>query len=850
METIPIPQIVTTRRLVPNLFPVDEPTTARIALIGDAPSEQDENYRSPFVGKSGSLLNGIFYEVGINRNQCFLGNLCQSRPPANRLAALDWDGPEIQSGITQLIHDLQTFNPTIVVGLGNAPLHFLKRGSANPGRQGADFKFPENISKWRGSLFTSPTLSVKAITTLHPAFVLREFSGFPLLKFDLKRAKEEAGTRELVLPQRELSVGSASELCYIMDHWESGRRCSLDIEGGLPTSVVHPNELIKNNKRPKDNRRSYGWPCVSICGRPSKSITIAWGRLNEQEHLRVLRSFANLMYRRDVPKVLQNQLYDNFVLSFGYGIPIRNVTEDVMIKGWEIFAELPRGLATQASIWTRQPHWKDDSMYEGTADGLFLGCALDSAVTLEICQAQDGVLEGASRKHYDTTIQLQMPFLYMELRGILYDQKNVTEMLRKTNKKLAALGKFLENRAGEKLRGPAGSLSSKKLTEYLYLRGGYPAQYKKEGGRKTEKLTADNEALLRLKRGRESDRFLSNILRHRHFEGIRETLQITADADERVRCGYSLEAETGRVKCYTSPTGSGANLQTIQKTLRGNYRADEGFDFFQCDLEGADGWTVASHCKKLGDPTMFDDYKAGMKPAKIIALMYWFGAEINQLDRDSLKFAHDSLFPIVKKLVGEWLYLGCKRVQHGSNYLMGIPTMQLNVLRDSYKESGKPVYMEASDAKRLQDCYFTRYPGVKSWHNWATSKLVADGKLTSASGNTRLFFGRRFGDGLNDTVKEFLAHEPQNNTTWATNLAMLQLWSDPENRRPDGSLIIEPLHQVHDALCGQWPQEVRDWARAKVRTYFNNVISIAGTELVIPFDGGWGESWGNCYNPL
>jgi hypothetical protein len=127
---------------------------------------------------------------------------------------------------------------------------------------------------------------------------------------------------------------------------------------------------------------------------------------------------------------------------------------------------------------------------------------------------------------------------------------------------------------------------------------------------------------------------------------------------------------------------------------------------------------------------------------------------------------------------------------------------------------------------------------------------VADGKLTSASGQTRIFFGRRFGTNIHDTVKEFLAHEPQSNTTWATNLAMLNLWNDPENRRPDGSLIIEPLHQVHDALVGQWPVALREWAKKKVKSYFNNTLTIAGTELVIPFEGRFGRSWGQLDNEI
>ena len=73
---------------------------------------------------------------------------------------------------------------------------------------------------------------------------------------------------------------------------------------------------------------------------------------------------------------------------------------------------------------------------------------------------------------------------------------------------------------------------------------------------------------------------------------------------------------------------------------------------------------------------------------------------------------------------------------------------------------------------------------------------------------------------------------------------MLRLWNDPHNRRIDGSLIIEPLHQVHDALVGQWPVGLRDWARPRVAGYFDNSISVAGNDVTIPADGRYGPSWG------
>ena len=843
------PTIITTRRKVSNLFPIDDPTPYRIALIGEAPGEEEENYGRPFIGKSGHLLTNTLLAVGIDRNRCFVGNVCQVRPPANNFAAFPWLGEEVQSGIETLYTDLASFNPHIIVTLGGVPLHLFKAGNVEPPQRAGKYIFPHAITAWRGSLFISPSNGKKCISTVHPAFVLRDFSYYPLFNFDLKRAREEGTISTLTLPSRELLTHvDPAVLRYLMDTWPAGLKCAVDIEGGLPLSMLNDKAL---KKKPKEGQIRHGWPCVSICANPLKAYTIAWGRMNEIDHRETLISFARLMNRRDVPKVLANQLYDNFVLSYGYGIPIRNVSDDIMIKGWEIYSELPRSVSVQASIWTREPHWKDDSMYASNGEGLFIGCARDSAVELEVSNAQDGVLTGSSLIHYHKMLEIQNPFLYMELRGIRYDQAAVNISLSKVQTEMSILGADLESRVGKSMRGPAGAISSKKLAELLYTDLKYPPQYAKgEGGRRTNKLTTDNEALLTLLRHRQSDELLISILRHRYLEGQKETLQITADADGRVRCGYSLEAETGRVRCYTSPTGSGANLQTIQKELRIHYTADPGYDFFQCDLEGADGWTVAAHCARLGDMTMLDDYLAGMKPAKLIALLYWFGPVINKLQRSDLKWLHDHVFPLVKKQAGHWLYLGCKRVQHGSNYLMGIPTMQMNVLRDSYKESGTPIYMDFQEAKTLQALYFSRYPGVLSWHNWAKAKLLADGKLLSASGHLRIFFGRRYGTAINETVKEFLAHEPQNNTTWCTNLAVLNLWNDPTNRTRTGGLYVQCLHQVHDALCGQWPQNCRDEVKEKIHTWFKNTITIAGIPITIPFDGGYGPNWGEATNKI
>ena len=812
--TIEFPTIVTQRRTVPNEHPIIEPTESRIALVGEAPGEDEENHRRPFVGKSGSFLTTLLRDVGIDRNGVFLGNVCQVRPPANRIEAFSWNGPEIQEGLLKLNEDLEKFKPNVTVLLGNTPLHAAKGDKAK-------------ISVWRGSLFEcsivdSPMFGRKCLPALHPAFVLREWSGFPLLKFDLKRAKDEGRTPQLLLPQRELITHyDAATICYILDSWPPGRRCSVDIEGGLER-----------------------WPCVSVSARPSKAFTLAFSRFDADGHARVLRAFARLMERHDVPKVLQNSLYDNFVLSYGFGIQIRNVVEDTMLKGWEIYCELPKALGVQASIWTREPYYKFERKSDNP-ETLYKYCARDSAVTIEIASNQDNVLQGQALEHYRTNVKMLNPLLYMELRGIKYDTEKVKNKLETRKKEISEIGEALCQIAGTELRGPKGSLVPQRLVKVMYDNGKYPKQFRKERGKKTDKLTTDVEALLTLLKKQKDDRFLSLVLKHRHLESVIETLNIRPDSDGRVRCGYNVVGtETGRLTCYTSPTGSGSNLQTVTENERENYIADDDMEMFQCDLSGADGWTVAARSASLGDRTMLDDLLAGLKIAKLIVLLYDLGPEINLLDTASLQ----NLMRVVDK--NDWRYFACKRVQHSTNYLVGVPTICTQVMKDSYKKSGEPIYLEHHEGRTFQDSYKSRYPGVQLFHNWGHSVVVSGGNLTSASGHTRVFFGRRFGTGIEDTVKELLADEPQQNTTYATKLAMLNLWNDRENRRSDGSLIIEPLHTVHDSLLGQYPTAVREWARPKIRSYFNNPLTIAGLSVLIPFEGRIGRSWGELTEAL
>lgn len=798
---------------MPNTFPTCN-AEYKIAIIGEAPGEHEIEEGQPFVGPSGQLLNNLLQSAGILRAACYVGNVCQMRPPGNDIKRFNWNGSEIQSGLEVLKHDLVEWRPNAVLLLGASAL--TAAGLPN-----------HKVTEWRGSILqcvdvSSPFFGLKCIPSFHPAAVLRQWDWMPLLAFDLRRLRSEGCFPDLRLPQRTYHICKSADdaINHLRQLRETPRLTALDIEG-------YVNNIT----------------CISFSNNPLSAFVLPLKDYDDASLRVVLRELDSTLSDTSIPKVLQNGLYDQFCLAYTYGIHVANIVDDTMLAGWEIYPELPKGLATQASIYTLEPFYKfnrksdDDEVH-------YHYCCTDSAVTLEIAQAQAQILDGPAAEHYRFNMSLLQPLLYMELRGIRYDASTAAQLLGETTHKISEVLSRLRTIAGPTYN-PASPIQNCKL---LYDTLALPTQHPKLHGRNdTTKRTADLDACLHLLKDYRSPA-LVDLLFWRKLDKDRVALSTTTDPDGRVRCSYNLVGtETGRLTCYESNTGSGSNLQTVTKKFRRLYLADEGFEMFQCDLSGADGWTVAAHSLALGDDTMYLDYLEGIKPAKVIALMRKYGREINNLSRAQLR---ERCAEISEDGPDGMWYFACKRIQHGTNYDMGRNTMALQICKDSYNKTGSPIYIPPKDCQVLQDLYRTRYRGITAWQNKIKATLANSRgfpTIPCASGHLRRFFGRR-----NDmeTYKAALAHEPQANTTYATNLAIYRLWTDPENRTPSGTLIIEPLHQVHDALIGQWPTHLRDWARAKVRSYFANPITIAGTTLTIPFDGAYGRSWGELKNPL
>jgi len=873
-----------------NQFP-DIPAPFKLAIIGEAPGQEEIEQGKPFVGLAGKLLMALMSRAGLTRQACFMGNISQIRPTDNNIKLFSWAGPEIQSGLNQLQKELQEFNPNLCLLLGSTAMY------------AATGDWARKPSVFRGSLFVSnvvgPFLGRKCMGTIHPAAVLRQLkldekpadqesanAWHHLLLLDLIRAKKEAMTPDLILPVRHIDIDCDFDRIIDRLKWlkANNSKLSVDIEGYVDAMS-----------------------CIALAWTPYDAIVIpflgyehqAYWKPDQEEVLFPLLDAT--LCNSKAPKILQNALYDAFVLAYSYKIQLAGIAEDTMLKSWELLAELPKDLGTLGSVFTREPYWKHESKL-GDWKSFLLYNGKDACVTFEISEELDKQLTPEQQAHYKFNVELLNPMLYCELKGMRYDKKVARELLSKVQIDIYERQHRLNVIAGKALlamdvtvdllkshlckknsvcytfddipncvykkyepiamrcvelakKGDAltdcdlGELetlmdygvnvdSSEQLCNFLYRDRGYPAQFKKEGRRLTTTETANELALLKLY-VKKHDALLYDILVLKKLVTSTEALRANTDADGRIRCGYNVTGSvTGRLACYKSPTKSGYNLQTVTRKFRKLFRADDGYEFFDCDLSGADGWTVAGICAMLGDTTMLDDYKDGLKPANIVALMFNEGAVVNTYSREVL---HSLSSKVDSK---GWLYFTSKRTQHGTTYGMGAATMCDVILKDSYKLFGQPIVVEHAVVEKLQSLFHARYPGIRRYQKYIEDQIVSTGCLVASDGCKRIFLGNRKDY---KTISSGFSQLPQHNTTNVLMRAIRNCWFDPENRQA-GQLIVQPLHQVHDAFNGQWPIEKREWAKSKIHQWFDNPIKIGDRMITIPFEGAFGPSWGEKPN--
>jgi DNA polymerase len=132
---------------------------ARVMFVGEAPGRDEDIEGLPFVGRSGKLLDRMMGAIGLDRTSVYIANIVPWRPPGNRTPT-----PQESSICLPFIRrQIELADPDMLVCLGGPSVQTL-------------LGTKDGILKSRGRWFKfhTGTREIRAIATLHPAYLLRQ----------------------------------------------------------------------------------------------------------------------------------------------------------------------------------------------------------------------------------------------------------------------------------------------------------------------------------------------------------------------------------------------------------------------------------------------------------------------------------------------------------------------------------------------------------------------------------------------------------------------------------------------------------------------------------------------------
>jgi uracil-DNA glycosylase family 4 len=147
------------RTTAKSLVFADGNPQARLMFVGEAPGAEEDRLGLPFVGRSGQLLDRMLAAIGLDRSGCYIANIIPWRPPGNRTPT-----PQ-ESAVCQpfIARQIELADPDILVCLGGPSAQAL-------------LGLKDGIMRSRGrwSEYDTGTRRIRAMATLHPAYLLRQ----------------------------------------------------------------------------------------------------------------------------------------------------------------------------------------------------------------------------------------------------------------------------------------------------------------------------------------------------------------------------------------------------------------------------------------------------------------------------------------------------------------------------------------------------------------------------------------------------------------------------------------------------------------------------------------------------
>jgi uracil-DNA glycosylase family 4 len=772
---------------------------AKLMAIGEAPSFAELEAGRPFVGPAGRQFDALLKDTGISRSSIWTTNVSKYFVPfAPKGKKIPFfvraknAGINLEEQISDLVTEIKEVNPNCLLILGGTALEALTRN--------------KGIQDYRGSIIQA--CGFKSVPTFHPAHLIHqqgsEISGYwirQIMMFDFLRAKHQSTFPELQLPSRNLQIcRNSAQLADFIERNKHAKKLSIDIEAldCIPVCIGLACTHHEGITIPL-------WNCKGISTIPDADLASVWILL------------SRILINPQLKKIGQNFKYDEDKIS-RLGLPIDHLYSDTMLKAFAINPELPKNLAFNTSIYTEEPFYKNEGMY-GSFDkktgkwnfdihDLFIGCARDACVTLEIDDKMDADLDELGMRPFYENFLMKLHYLYQEIEqeGFRVNEDKRERIL----KKYIQWRERIDYELFQIVGSPINTGSWKQVQTLLQINWGLRVDSTSE-----ESLTA----LLNTKTG------VTDPAKRRGIELILESRKVKKtigtyamaipDYDGRMRTTYFLCLETGRTSTgqqdppirpsveYHDENNKpkrkslGTAFQVLTKhgeigpDIRSMYEADDGEIFIQADSSQAEARVVAllSNDKEMME--MYDRHDIHA----LTASWFWGGTES---DYSKKILGYESPIRFAGKTLRHAGNLGASKRR---------AAIELNTQARKYKitdpKTGEPFQVTEAFTDAALKIFHARSPSIRGvFHAEIIKSLERNMRVLTAPlpygieaphGGKRTFF-ERWGEEL---FRQAFAYIPQRAVSDNTKAAALRI----KSRIPWIRIILES----HDALLVSVP---------------------------------------------
>jgi DNA polymerase I-like protein with 3'-5' exonuclease and polymerase domains/uracil-DNA glycosylase len=757
------------------------PSSARIVIVGEAYGATEDEEKAPFVGESGKELTRMLTDAGIDRNECYLTNVINLRPPDNDLTnwlsekkkhikerdlyltrhGLNFND-KIQLGLTQLFHDLSQIRPNVVIALGNAPLWALT------GHWG--------ITSWRNSTLqgVDEFAPFKVVPTFHPAGILRQWENRFFAVHDLRHARLESLYPEVRYPPYSFHIRPSFEkTCEVL------QSLITKLDSGVHLRVAEDLETR--------------WSLIACCGIawsnydaiciPFLSVQTGERYFQREQELIVIKLLRRLLTHPNVEVVGQNFTYDEQYNARYWGFKC-NTYMDTMIAHHLCWPGTPKGLDHLSSLYCRfHQYWKDegkefDPRNDPEEQWWGYNCK-DAVVTYECSYALDAVIRSMNlTKPFQFQKRVYNAVFDMMLRGVDVDlplrNKMALELLEAINVRESTVNR---------LSGGLNVRSPQQLQEFFYHRLNLPVQFNP----KTKRPTTDEDALKELAKVEPLvQKLCYAIIESRTIGAGLNVLKRPLGNDNRLRCSYNISGtETFRFSSKEDAFDSGTNLQNLTSggpseftgyplpNMRNLIVPPPGYVIVDVDLDRADLQVVVWEAE---DEPLKEALRAGVD-------MHLYNARdifnLKNLPDDELIETHPACREHKLRFALQRQY--AKNGVHATDYGAYSRTLARTL----------GITVHAADQFRTR--WFAVHPGIKKWHERTQLQLSTNRTITNRFGFHRIFLDR-----ISSILPEALAWLPQSTVALVINEILIRIHERAKH--------IFPLLQVHDSLTLAVPQ--------------------------------------------